>query len=166
MKFQKLLLLLLTISLLGTTGCGTATSSQGSSSQTQNTIASETITETETETELSAEELYAILREEQLVPLLAEADQLALGYFYDEAIASLENAPADFAADEERLANIEEYKLAKDSELPVATLQNLYRGHTKSPTLAVVYKICNGLGVTIAEFLDSELFSLNILELD
>ena len=58
------------------------------------------------------------------------------------------------------------YKLAKDSGVPIATLQNLYRGHTKSPTLAVVYKICGGLQVSIFEFLNSELFSENILELD
>ena len=58
------------------------------------------------------------------------------------------------------------YKLAKDAGLPVATLQNLYRGHTKSPTITVVYKICIALDITVAEFLDSELFSLNILELD
>lgn len=58
------------------------------------------------------------------------------------------------------------YKLAKDAGIPIATLQNLYRGHTKSPTLAVVYKICNGLKVDISEFLDSELFSQNLLELD
>ena len=58
------------------------------------------------------------------------------------------------------------YKLAKDAGLPIATLQNLYRGHTKSPTLAVVYKICNGLQISIFEFLNSELFSESILELD
>lgn len=58
------------------------------------------------------------------------------------------------------------YKLAKDAGLPIATLQNLYRGHTKSPTIAVVYKICNGLGVSVGEFLDSELFSPSVLELD
>lgn len=58
------------------------------------------------------------------------------------------------------------YKLAKDSGVPIATLQNLYRGHTKSPTLAVVYKICNGLNVDISEFLNSEFFSPNVLELD
>ena len=58
------------------------------------------------------------------------------------------------------------YKLAKDGGIPVATLQNLYRGHTKSPSLSVVYKICLGLNVSIAEFLDSELFSFNVLELD
>ena len=58
------------------------------------------------------------------------------------------------------------YKLAKDAGLPVATLQNLYRGHTKSPTVTVLFKICEGLQITVAEFLDSELFSSQILELD
>ena len=58
------------------------------------------------------------------------------------------------------------YKLAKDAGIPIATLQNLYRGHTKSPTLAVVYKICGGLCVDISEFLDCEYFSPTILELD
>ena len=57
-------------------------------------------------------------------------------------------------------------ELAKDSGIPIATLQNLYRGHTKSPTIAVVYKICIGLNITIDEFLNSELFSLSVIELD
>ena len=58
------------------------------------------------------------------------------------------------------------YKLAKDAGLPIATLQNLYRGHTKSPTLTVIYKICIGLNITVETFLDSEYFSLSVLELD
>lgn len=58
------------------------------------------------------------------------------------------------------------YKLAKDANLPVATLQNLYRGNSKSPTLAVLFKICAGLSVTVAEFLDSGFFDDSILELD
>ena len=58
------------------------------------------------------------------------------------------------------------YKLAKDAELPIATLQNLYRGNTKSPTLAVIYKICIGLNISVSEFLESNLFDLSILELD
>lgn len=62
--------------------------------------------------------------------------------------------------------NISLYKLAKDSGIPIATLQNLYRGHTKSPTIAVVYKTCIGLNITIDEFLNSELFSLSVIELD
>ena len=58
------------------------------------------------------------------------------------------------------------YKVAKDADLPIATLQNLYRGNTKSPTLALLYKLCAGLNVTIFEFLDSPLFSQDLLELD
>lgn len=57
------------------------------------------------------------------------------------------------------------YRLAKDADLPIATLQNLYRGHTKSPTLAVVFKLTETLGITVAEFLDSPLFSPDNLEL-
>ena len=58
------------------------------------------------------------------------------------------------------------YKLAKLSGLPVATLQKLYRGKIKSPTLTVIFKICNGLNITIQEFFASELFAENILELE
>ena len=58
------------------------------------------------------------------------------------------------------------YKLAKDAGLPLATLQNLYRGNMKSPTLAIVFKIAQGLQITVEEFLDSELFRSSILELD
>lgn len=58
------------------------------------------------------------------------------------------------------------YRLAKESCIPIATLQNLYRGHTKSPTLTVVFKICETLEITLAEFIDSPLFSHDNLELD
>ena len=64
------------------------------------------------------------------------------------------------------LRNISLYKLAKDSGVPVSTLQNLFRGNTKSPTLAMIYKICIGLNITIFEFLDSPLFSYSEIELD
>ena len=56
------------------------------------------------------------------------------------------------------------YRLAHDAAIPVATLQNLYRGHTKSPTLAVIFKICDALEITAQEFLDSPFFQ--DLELD
>ncbi len=58
------------------------------------------------------------------------------------------------------------YKLAKDSALPVATLQNLYRGQTKTTSLTVVLKVCVGLGVSPTEFFDSPLFASPDLELD
>ncbi len=58
------------------------------------------------------------------------------------------------------------YRLSKLSGVPIATLQNLYRGHTKSPTVSVLYKICEGLGVSVQEFLNSELFNPTELELE
>lgn len=58
------------------------------------------------------------------------------------------------------------YKLAQESFLPVSTLQNLYRGNTKSPTMAVICKICAGLKITVSEFMDSPLFNSTDLELD
>ena len=58
------------------------------------------------------------------------------------------------------------YKLAQLSCLPISTLQNLYRGHTKRPTLTVLIKVCDALAVSVGEFLDCELFSRDILELE
>lgn len=53
-----------------------------------------------------------------LVPVLAQAKQLALGYYYDEAITLLQSVPAEYADDEEVLARIAEYQTAKDSFVP------------------------------------------------
>lgn len=61
--------------------------------------------------------------------------------------------------------NMTLYKLAKNACLPISTLQNLYRGHTQSPTLSLVFKIADGLGITVNEFLSSPLFSLDDLEI-
>ena len=50
------------------------------------------------------------------------------------------------------------YKLAKDSCLPLSTLKNLYRRHTKSPTLSVIFKIAETFKITPIEFLSDEVF--------
>ncbi|MBO5070855.1 MAG: polysaccharide deacetylase [Roseburia sp.] len=75
-------------------------------------------TEEATESEFTEEESAAARRTEKLVPLLEEASQLALGYYYDEAIDCLSNAPTEFARDEELLMQIAQYTQAKDSYLP------------------------------------------------
>ncbi len=62
--------------------------------------------------------------------------------------------------------NISLYRLAKDACLPISTLQNLYRGHTKSPTFTVILKITDALEVSVDEFMDSPLFKRDNLELD
>ena len=54
----------------------------------------------------------------------------------------------------------------KDAGVPLSTLQNLYRGHTNSPTVSLMFKIVNALGVDIAEFFSSPLFSADTLELE
>ena len=50
------------------------------------------------------------------------------------------------------------YKLAKLAGLPTASLQNLYRGKIKSPTVTTLYKICTALEITVGEFFDNPLF--------
>lgn len=58
------------------------------------------------------------------------------------------------------------YKLARDTCLPVSTLRNLFNGHTKSPTLTLVFRICEGLGISVEEFLNSDYFKTENLDLD
>ncbi len=70
---------------------------------------------TETDSELSEEAMAIVRRAEDLGPLLLEAEQLALGYYYDEAIACLNNAPTAYAQDGELLYKIEEYTQARNS---------------------------------------------------
>lgn len=60
----------------------------------------------------------ATRRLSQLMPFLANADRLALGYYYDEAIEVLENVPAEYTDDAEVLAKIEAYQTARDSFVP------------------------------------------------
>ena len=38
------------------------------------------------------------------------------------------------------------------------------RGNTKSPTLAIVYQVADGFGLSILEFLDDEVFKRNDLD--
>ena len=58
------------------------------------------------------------------------------------------------------------YKLSKDSCLPLSTLKNLYRKHTKSPTLTVVFKIAETFDMAPIQFLDSDIFRSDDLEID
>lgn len=58
------------------------------------------------------------------------------------------------------------YKLAHDACIPISTLQNLYRDHTKSPTVSVIFKLTDALGVSIQDFFSSPLFSAENLEVD
>ncbi|MBR5509136.1 MAG: polysaccharide deacetylase family protein [Lachnospiraceae bacterium] len=72
----------------------------------------------EEEPELTEEEKAAIRREETVEPLLKEAQELAHGYFYEEALDILNHIPEEFTADKEVTAAITQYTTAQDSFIP------------------------------------------------
>ena len=71
-----------------------------------------------TNLEPTEEELSRIRREEDVVPLLDKAKQLALGYYYEEAIAILREVPKECSQDKEVTEAIENYTQAMDSFVP------------------------------------------------
>ncbi len=46
-----------------------------------------------------------------------------------------------------------EYRLAKESGLSQSTISNLFRRNT-APTIPTLEAICNGFGITLAQFFD------------
>ena len=54
--------------------------------------------------------------------------------------------------------NLNIYRFAKDSCIPRSTITNLLSGNSNSPTLTTLYQVANGLGMSVMEFLDCELF--------
>ena len=50
------------------------------------------------------------------------------------------------------------YKLSKLSYVPLSTLKNVYRNHSKSPSLSIVYKVANAFDMTVMEFLNCPIF--------
>ena len=58
------------------------------------------------------------------------------------------------------------YGIAKKAGLPTATLQNLYRGKIKSPTLSVLFKVCVALEISVGEFFEPKYFDPNFIDLE
>lgn len=50
------------------------------------------------------------------------------------------------------------YKLAKESDIPYSSLNNLFQRNTE-PTLPTLRKICVGLGISLADFFSDESLS-------
>ena len=48
------------------------------------------------------------------------------------------------------------YKLAKESDIPYSSLNNLFQRNTE-PTLPTLRKICTGLGISLADFFSDEI---------
>ena len=50
------------------------------------------------------------------------------------------------------------YKLAKESDIPYSSLNNLFQRNTE-PTLPTLRKICAGLGISLSDFFSDETLS-------
>ena len=50
-------------------------------------------------------------------------------------------------------------KLSTISGITQSTLNNIVSGRNNSATVATIQKICNGLGITLVDFFQNELFS-------
>lgn len=61
--------------------------------------------------------------------------------------------------------NISLYKFCVNSGIGRSTLINLSKGDSKSPTLETVYQVFDALGITPQEFLSSELFNPDNIDL-
>lgn len=55
--------------------------------------------------------------------------------------------------------HISYYKLSYKADVPLSTLVHIREGHSKNPGLFTIMKICDGLGITMKEFFDSDLFN-------
>ena len=60
--------------------------------------------------------------------------------------------------------NITLYKFLKTSCIPRSTVVNIEKGNTKCPTLALIYQVAEGFGITPIEFLDCPVFKREDLE--
>ena len=54
--------------------------------------------------------------------------------------------------------NISVNKLSNISGVTQSTVNNIVSGRNNSATISTIKKLCDGLGITIEEFFDSELF--------
>ncbi len=51
------------------------------------------------------------------------------------------------------------YILSDKSGVPLSTLMHLMDGSVKNPGIVTIVRICNGFGISMAEFFDTEAFN-------
>lgn len=56
------------------------------------------------------------------------------------------------------------YTLSYRSTIPLTTLVHIMDGTTKNPGIFTMMKICDGLGVSLSEFFDTEGFEEAVIE--
>ena len=50
-------------------------------------------------------------------------------------------------------------QLAKMAKVPPSSLKNLIYNKTKHPNVALIYKVCKTLNITLSEFFNSKIFN-------
>ena len=55
------------------------------------------------------------------------------------------------------------YMLSDKSGVPMSTLMHLMDGTVKNPGIFTIVRICNGFGITMAEFFNSEEFNSMVI---
>lgn len=56
------------------------------------------------------------------------------------------------------------YSLSYKASLPLNTIINIVEGNTKNPGIYTIMKMCDGFGITMKEFFDTEEFDAAIAE--
>lgn len=59
-----------------------------------------------------------------------------------------------------RIKNISGYMVSYKAGMPASTYKSIVNGKSKNPGIVNINKIADGLGITIREFYDSELFDM------
>ena len=62
--------------------------------------------------------------------------------------------------------NLTQYKLAQLSGVPFPTLKSIMQRRTKDISLRTLILLSNGLGVTVGQFLDSDSFNIDNLDIE
>lgn len=62
--------------------------------------------------------------------------------------------------------NLTLHKFLKEACIARSTIVNIEKGNTKSPTLALIYQVSDGFGMTYLEFLNHPAFKREDLEYD
>ncbi len=54
--------------------------------------------------------------------------------------------------------NMSIYKLAMESAVPPSSIKNILYGKSKNPGIVTIKMLCDGLGVSLSEFFDTDVF--------
>ena len=65
-----------------------------------------------------------------------------------------------------REQGMSQYKLSKESGVPLGALDRILTGKNKTVTLTTIYKLAKAFNMTTTQFLDDELFSMDKVEFE